>query len=141
MTDDAPRWDVDDVGVVAAGAAYGLLTALPWYEVSGAGGVDQRYVWELGLWIAAPALVLYAAARVLLLRRRPPKPDVPVTPAAETFFWSLVALLLTAWRVLDVPTAPGFAATRTPFLAAAGGAVVLQTVFALRKVAKVGVRA
>ena len=141
MTDDAPRWDVDDVGVVAAGAAYGLLTALPWYEVSGAGGVDQRYVWELGLWIAAPALVLYAAARVLLLRRRPPKPDVPVTPAAETFVATVVALLVTVYRAVAVPAVAGPGATRTAFLSAATAAVVFQAVFAARKLGKVGLRA
>ena len=137
-----PRLDADDLGVVATGVVYALLAAFPWYETVGPGGEVIGYIgWGLGWTIIGGLLALYAAGRVLFLRGRPPKPDVPVTPAAETFVVSVVALLVTLYRVVAAPAAVGPGATRTSFMSAAAAAVVFQAVFAARKLGKVGLRA
>jgi hypothetical protein len=137
-----PRWDADDAAVVLTGVAYAVLAALPWYEVRDAGGRVLGFVgWGLGWTMVAGLLALYAAGRVLLLRWRPAKPDVPVTPAAETFVVVVVALLLTLYRAVVVPGQVGPAATRTSYLSFATAAVVFQAIFAARKLAKTGVRA
>lgn len=98
--------------------------------------------WDLGL-VAVLGILLagYAAVRTVLIRFRPPAADVPVTPGAETFVAAAAALLLTAYRVLDVPNVAGVTAARTTWLTLAGVAVVLQVVFAGRKVARTGFRA
>lgn len=117
-----------------------MLAWLPWYEVRAAIGVSLRG-WDLGL-VAVLGVLLsaYAAGRVVLLRYKPQAADVPVTPGAETFVAAAAALLLTAYRVLDVPQAAGVSATRTNYLTFAALAVVAQVVFAGRKVARTGFR-
>jgi hypothetical protein len=136
------RFDPDDVGVVGAGAAFLLLAFLPWYEAVLAAGTLRFRGWDLG-WSAVLALLLagYAAGRVIVLRNRPQRPDVPVTPAAETFASSVGAVLLMVYRVLDVPTVVDGGAARTTWLAAACGAVLLQAAFAARKLGRTGLRA
>lgn len=137
-----PRWDLDDVGVVAAGIVYALLAAFPWYEGRGPGGEVLGYIgWGLGWTMVGGLLALYAAGRVVFLRGAPPKPDVPVTPAAETFVVAVLALIVTLYRVVVVPSQVGPGATRTSFISAAAAAVVFQAVFAARKLGKVGLRA
>jgi hypothetical protein len=138
----ARRLDLDDLGVVGTGAVLVGLAFLPWYEARIAGSAVSYTAWQLGLVsILATLLAVYAAGRVLLLRGKPPKPDVPVTPAAETFVAAGAALLLLVYRAIDVPTLGDLPVSRTPFLAAAAAVALLQTVFALRKLAKVGLRA
>jgi hypothetical protein len=66
---------------------------------------------------------------------------VPVTPAAETFLASVVAVLLMVYRVLDVPSLGGAAGERTAWLSVAALAVVLQAAFAARKLGRTGLRA
>ena len=89
----------------------------------------------------AVLLALVAAGRVVVLRDRPPKPGVPVTPQAETFVWSVAALALMIYRVLDVPSVGGIAAERTTWLTLAAAAVVFQAAFAARKLGRTGLRA
>jgi hypothetical protein len=115
---------------------------LPWYE-GHAGELAFRFRgFDLG-WTAVIAVLLaaYAAGRVVVLRNRPQRPDVPVTPAAETFLASVVAVLLMTYRVLDVPSLGGAQGERTTWLALAGLAVVLQAAFAARKLGRTGLRA
>jgi hypothetical protein len=134
--------DYDDLGVAGTGAAFLLLAFLPWYEAEvGVGSVLFRG-WDLG-WSAVVALLLaaYAAGRVVVLRNRPPKPGVPITPAAETFAASAAAVLLMVYRVLDVPNVLDGGAARTSWLAAASMAVLLQAAFAARKLGRTGLRA
>lgn len=141
---DARAWrpDLDDVGVVVAGAALAILACLPWYESRGPDVAFRLRGWDLGLVaVVAVLLALVAAGRVLLLRNRPQKPDVPVTPAAETFVWSVAALLLMTYRVLDVPSVRGVPSERTTWLALADLAVVVQAAFAARKLGRTGLRA
>jgi hypothetical protein len=137
-----PRLDLDDAGVVGAGVVFLGLAFLPWYEAVLAAGTLRFRGWDLG-WSAVLALLLaaYAAGRVVVLRNRPQRADVPVTPAAETFASSVAAVLLMAYRVLDVPTVVDGGAARTTWLAAASGAVLLQAAFAARKLGRTGLRA
>jgi hypothetical protein len=148
VTDDAgtatraPRLDADEIVVVAAGVAFALLAFLPWYEAR----LDLARVtlrgWDLGFAaVAAVLLSLYAAGRVVFLRGRPPKPDVPVTPQAETFAASVAAVALMLYRLIDVPTVPDSAAVRTAWIAPATLVVVLQAVCAARKLGRTGLRA
>ena len=133
------RWAADDVGVVAAGAVFAVTAFLPWYAAgAGASRVDFRG-WDLG-WTAilAVLLSLYAAARVVWLKFRPLRPDVPLSPAAEPFAAAFLAMLLMVYRSLDVPSV---LLERTIGLSAALLAVVLQAVFAGRAVARTGFRA
>jgi hypothetical protein len=124
-----------------AGAALAVLAFLPWYEGTAAEVAFRLRGWDLGgVSVVAVLLALVAAGRVLFLRNRPPKPDVPVTPAAETFVWSVAALLLMTYRVLDVPSVRGVAGERTTWLALAGLAVVVQAAFAARKLGRTGLR-
>lgn len=143
MSETPPRYrpDFDDIGIVVAGTCIALLSFVPWYRAEGDVTFRLR-AWDLGLTAILGVLSAgYAAGRVVMLRGRPAKPGVPVTPAAETFVASVVALLLLAYRVLDVPTVEGVAGARTTALVAAATAVVLQAVFAARKLGRTGLRA
>ena len=135
-----PALDRDDWGVVAGGVAAFVCAWLPWYVTR-----DDRVSlpgWSLGaLAVIAVLLSMYAAARVLYLRGRPPKAEVPVTPQAETFVASALALALMAYRVVDAPTFGGQPAVRTIGIVLAGLAVLVQTVCAARKLGRTGVRA
>ncbi|HEU0132460.1 MAG TPA: hypothetical protein VFQ85_15860 [Mycobacteriales bacterium] len=131
--------DLDAVAVIACGLAFVAVSFLPWYDARNA-VVEIRYrAWDLGvLAVLAVLLAAYGAGRALLLTGKPPRPNVPVTPEAETFVAVAVALAFTVYRLLDTPTAE---AQRTPWLALASLLVLLQAVFALRALARAGVRA
>jgi hypothetical protein len=130
-------WDLDDAGVVVTGAAVFALAFLPWYESPG--GVISLRGWGLGFsGVVVAVLAVYAAGRVVMLRGKPQKPDVPITPQGETFAAAAAALLLMAYRVLVAPAA---GTERTLFLTLAAGASLLQTIFAARKLGRTGLRA
>lgn len=140
-TPDRPdRLDRDDLGVVAGGAVVVVAAFLPWYEARD--GAVALTGWGLGFTaLVGVLLAAYAAGRVLLLRGRPPKPDVPVTPQAETLVASGVALLLLLYRLLDAPPLRGQPGRRTTALAVAAAAVLFQFLCAARKARRTGVRA
>jgi TRAP-type C4-dicarboxylate transport system permease large subunit len=125
--------------VVGAGLAFAATAFLPWYDVTTSAGTVGLSGWGLG-GVAVFALVcaLYAAGRVVYLKGRPQRPDVPITPAAETFAASAVALVLMAYRVLDLPSG---VAARTNGLVLAAFAVLVQAVFAGHKLRRTGLRA
>lgn len=131
--------DFDDAGVVATGAAYVLLGLAPWYELR---DTARLRGWDLGA-VAVIAMLLagYAAARVVWLRFRPQRPEVPLAPAAEPFAASVAALALMAYRVIDVPELGGVAYARTTWLTLAAVAVTAQALLATRAIAKTGFRA
>jgi hypothetical protein len=138
-----PVWRRDHTGVVVAGAVFVLLAFAPWYDATvGADHVAYR-AWDLGLTgVLAVLLSAYAALRTLWLRYRPLGAEVPLAPGAEPFAAAFVALLLTAYRALDIPSVPLANGTvRTIWLSVAMGAVTLQAVFAGRVVARTGFRA
>lgn len=137
---ERPALDRDDWGVVAGGLVVFVAAFLPWYETRD--GVVSFTGWGLGATaVVAVLLAGYAAARVLYLRGRPQKPDVPVTPQAETFVAAALALLLVVYRVLDAPTIDGRPSVRTLGIVVAGIAVIVQTACAARKLGRTGVRA
>ena len=132
----AAGWDLDDAGVVVTGAAVFALAFLPWYESRD--GLLSLHGWGLGFsGVVVALLAAYAAGRVLMLRGKPQKPDVPVTPQGETFAAAAAALLLMAYRVVAVPEGT----ERTLFLTLAAAAVLLETIFAARKLGRTGLRA
>jgi len=137
---DAPALDRDDWFVVAGGAVAVVGSFFPWYtsrdlQVAFTG-------WGLGATaVFAVLLAGYAAARVLYLQRRPQKPDVPVTPQAETFAASAVALALMVYRVLDAPTINGRPSVRSFGIALTGIAVLVQFVAVSRKIGRTGFKA
>ena len=138
------RWTTDDLGAVATGAVLVGTAFLPWYEAT---VPPDRTLglrgWDLGA-VALVAVLLsgYAAARVVWLKFRPLKPEVPLAPGAEPFAASIVALLLVSYRALDVPTVPLSSGTfRTVWLSVVCVAVLLQVVFTGRTVARTGLRA
>jgi cytochrome b561 len=134
--------DVDDVVVVVAGVAMVGLAMVPWYTARAAALDVALRGWDLGFAsVVGVLLAAYAAVRVLYTRGRPPKPDVPVTPQAETFAAAAIAALLVLYRVLDVPTVAGAAPQRTGWLTAAAAVVVVQAVCAARKLGRTGLRA
>lgn len=139
MTEPAAL-DRDDWCVVGAGVVTFALAWAPWYEARN--GAIALTGWGLGFAaMVAVAAAGYAAGRVVLLRGRPPKPGVPITPQAETFFVSAVALVLILYRIADAPTISGAPGVRTVAILAAGLAILGQFVCAARKLGRTGVRA
>ena len=137
---DKPALDRDDWCVVGAGVVSFALAWAPWYETRD--GTIALTGWGLGFAaMVAVVAAVYASGRVVLMRGRPPKPDVPVTPQAETFFASAVALALIAYRIVDAPTIGGLPAVRTVAILGAGLAILVQFVCAARKLGRTGVRA
>ncbi|HEX8001612.1 MAG TPA: hypothetical protein VF519_02840 [Mycobacteriales bacterium] len=132
--------DRDDLAVVACGVVAFASAWLPWYETRD--GVLSLRGWALGFTATVAVLLsVYAAGRVALLRRFPPKPDVPVTPQAETFLAAVLGLLLLAYRIVDAPTVAGVPAVRTFGIVVAGLVLLVQVVCAGRKLGRTGVRA
>ena len=130
---------LDEGGVVATGVALFGLSWTPWYVIEVLGISVPYNAWELGLSGLLPVLLsLYAAARVLWLRWRPLKPEVPLSPAAEPFGAAAVALVFLLYRAID---APGVGAEQTVWLLVALAVVLLQVLFAGRNVARTGFRA
>jgi ABC-type xylose transport system permease subunit len=129
--------DRDDWYIVAGGLIAVAGSFAPWYRSR-----DMRFDfngWELGFTaVVAVLLAAYAAARVLYLRDRPQKPEVPVTPQAETFVASAVALALMVYRVLDAPTIEGLPSVRTYGIVMSGIAVLVQFVAVAHKVGRTG---
>ena len=137
---ERPPLDLDDWGVVGGGLAAVVAAFLPWYETRD--GVVAFTGWGLGaISVVAVLLAGYAAARVLYTRGRPQKPDVPVTPQAETLVAAAVALLLVVYRVLDAPSIDGRPTVRTYGIVVIGIAAIAQTACAARKLGRTGVRA
>ena len=140
---DLPRWSRDEVAVVVFGLAFVVLASFPWFEARvGSDEVSYR-AWDLGI-SGVPAVVasLYAAARTAWLKWRPLKPEVPIAPGVEPMAAALIAMVLTVYRSVDVPSVPlASSVQRTIWLSVALFAVVLQGVCALRVVARTGVRA
>lgn len=134
-----PRsWSADERGILGTAVVFFGVAWLPWYEASVVGTRVRLRAWDLGvLAVVAVLLALYAAGRVLWLRRHPLPPEVPLAPTVEPFVASFAATVLTIYRLLDVP----YAAQRTVWLWVALGAVVLQTLFAARAMARTGFRA
>jgi len=138
--DAAPKrsWSADERGILGAGVAFFGVAWLPWYDASVVGTRVRFRAWDLGVVaVVAVLLALYAAGRVLWLRRHPLGPEVPLAPTVEPFAASFAATVLTIYRSLDVP----FGAQRTVWLSVALAAVVLQTLFATRAMARTGFRA
>ncbi|MDQ1713650.1 MAG: hypothetical protein QOE45_3100 [Frankiaceae bacterium] len=134
-------WRLDELGVVGGGLVLALTSFLPWYEAR----VDLRAVelrgWDLGFAaVVAVLLAAYAAGRVVVFKGRPQRPDVPVTPAAETFTASAAALSLVAYRLLDRPEVPGSLAVRTNWLVLGAFAVLVQAVAAGNLLRRTGLR-
>lgn len=139
MTDERSSWSADDRGILGAAVVFFAVAWLPWYETSVVGTKVRFRAWDLGvIAVVAVLLALYAAGRVLWLRRHPLGPEVPLAPTVEPFAASFAATVLTIYRSLD---SPYVGAQRTVWLSVALGAVVLQTLFAARAVARTGFRA
>jgi cytochrome b561 len=141
---DSPgrRWDVDELGVVGSGLAYVLLGFVPWYESRAGGAQVTLRAWDLGLvTVVGMLLAAYAAGRVVLLHYRPQRPDVPLAPGAEPFAASVLAFVLSVYRIFAVPQVGTVDASRTDYLALATLVVLLQAVFATRVIARTGFRA
>lgn len=95
--------------------------------------------WGLGgVALFAVLAAVYAAGRVVVMKGRPQRPDVPITPQAETFAASAVALALMVYRLLDVP---GTGGSRTNGLVLAALAALVQVVFAGHALGRAGLRA
>jgi hypothetical protein len=132
-------WTVDDLGVVGAAAAVVVAASLPWYEVRTGAAIVQYRGWGLGgVALFAILAAVYAAGRVLFMKGRPPRPDVPITPQAETFAAAAVGLALMTYRLLDVPGAGG---ARTNWLVVAAFAALAQVAFAGHALRRSGLRA
>ena len=134
------RLDRDDIGVVVGGVVAVGAAFLPWYESRD--GAVSLTGWGLGITaLLAIFLAAYAAGRVVFMRGRPQKPDVPVTPQAETFVAAGAAVLLIVYRILDAPGFGGEPGQRAYGIVVAGLAMVLQLVCTARKIGRTGVRA
>ena len=121
----------DELGIVVTGAAFVGVACTPWY--------GSLTAWRLGLTGLLPVLlVAYAAVRVLWVRARPLKPDVPLSPAAEPFAAAVAGFLVLMYRAVD---APDIAGERTLWLSVALAVSLLQVLCAARNVARTGFRA
>lgn len=143
QTPEASRWTRDEIAVVVTGLLFLVAASLPWFEAFV--GVDKvaYRAWDLGI-SAVPGVVLalYAAVRTQWLKKRPLPAEVPLAPGVEPFAAAALALVLTAYRALDVPYIAGAERVeRTLWLSLAFCLVVLQAVCALRVVARTGLRA